>query len=372
MADLGRAQRANRLLVVVAVGVLVGEDLDRHAELAAILDRDHVLREPRRAAVHVLAIGELRALTGSVDLGLLGASPRGPIAPAGPRPRLEDRAVVAGLAELVGGHEPRHPGAQDHDRLAAPPALQAEVRSRRCPPALALRGPRRGRVRGRRHQPKRVERSRPSGHPDTGQELRATHRRDGRVGVRHRNLLGLICPPGTCAAGTLLDVRRRSHGPIVGPERSDLRHLVRPGRDPSKLPQADPGHGAAVARSARAPAVAGLRASHQLSVRQADWANRNSAAPPPAGYCFVCHCECVHGAIAATEAKGPSARQIRQRDPPAPSHSCRRRRGISYWPRVSVSSRGVSGAFRRACADAPLDDVGELGAVEVAGGDARA
>lgn len=87
-------------------------------------------RRAELAGVHVLAARERRRLGDAVDVGLLGAAAHGPVAAAGAFTRLDDRALVARLAELVRGRQAGDAGAQDHDPLRGAAAYRVEHHSR--------------------------------------------------------------------------------------------------------------------------------------------------------------------------------------------------------------------------------------------------
>src|SRR5262249_23140655 len=94
-------------------------DLERHAELPAIAEHGlMVARQPRRAGVEVEIRIELADLSRAVAQLDGGAAADRPVAAADPVARLEHGAIVAGLAELVGGGESRDPSAE-HDDLGA-------------------------------------------------------------------------------------------------------------------------------------------------------------------------------------------------------------------------------------------------------------
>ncbi len=102
--------------------VVVDEDFQRNAEFAAVAqDALMVTGDPGGAGVEVdvpirLPLDMLRGV-GFRDL--VAASYR-PDPTAGPRPCLEDRALIAGLAETIRCRQAGYSGAKDRDALAVP------------------------------------------------------------------------------------------------------------------------------------------------------------------------------------------------------------------------------------------------------------
>ena len=168
-----------RLVVVPAIGVLIGEDLDGDAELAAVVERRVVLRDPGGPGVEVLALGERRGLDRPIDLGLRRPAADGPVAAAGSFARFEDLARVARLLELVGRRQPGDAGAQDQHARPVGAALEGEVglagRLER-PPVLAGRG----------DEPERLHRTEDRGRAPGGTDrLQEPAPGDPRAGWRH-------------------------------------------------------------------------------------------------------------------------------------------------------------------------------------------
>jgi hypothetical protein len=112
------------LAVQESVGVLIREDLDRDAELLAVVQRHVHLRDARGARVHVLVLREGRPLDPAFQVGEGGAATHGPIATAGPVAAFQDGNVVAAFQQLVRRGEAGDAASHDDDRL---PAVPAEV-----------------------------------------------------------------------------------------------------------------------------------------------------------------------------------------------------------------------------------------------------
>jgi hypothetical protein len=227
VTDLPAAERARVLLIVVGVLVGIGEDLDRNAELAAIVDRDHVLGEARGPAVHVLAVGEACPLGPAVEVGLRGPAARRPIEPARSVARLEHDAAVARLAELEGGDQPRDPGTEDDDAPTLPAAAQAEVAFRRRMPRPAFSGPGRRCIRRRGDEAERVhaviQRPGPTQSADAIREVPPPHGRNNRFSAGHDASFGESGPgvgaqdsPGDAARMTSTNGQTAGARPWLG------------------------------------------------------------------------------------------------------------------------------------------------------------
>ena len=154
--------------------VPVDHHLDRHAELAAVVQGDGVAGDPGRTAVEVLAGVELADLGLPVHVGHAGATPHREAPPARTVLSLEHCHVVAELQQLVGAGHPGQAPAQDQHL-----------------PAAGILGPDRGERRRRvgRLQPQRLESALDGGcaaeTSENGQEL-APGRRHGFPSLRAR------------------------------------------------------------------------------------------------------------------------------------------------------------------------------------------
>ncbi len=138
-----RLGHAGGLVVDVRVRVDVGEHLDRDAQFTAVVKRDHPLRDPRGTAVHVVPVGETGGLPVAVEVGRRVTAPDGEVAPTGTVPGLQDRTVVAGLAEFVRRGQPGDTTPEDdHLGRAAPGEREvaAAQRPERLLPLSRLRG----------------------------------------------------------------------------------------------------------------------------------------------------------------------------------------------------------------------------------------
>jgi hypothetical protein len=92
----------------------VQKDLKRDAELLAVVQYARVrVRDPPRADIQVKPLVKGADLALSIELGVLGTAPDGPVDPADPVARLEHAKVVAKLTELVGDDETGDAGAED-------------------------------------------------------------------------------------------------------------------------------------------------------------------------------------------------------------------------------------------------------------------
>ena len=125
-ADSAVARRG-LVRVVVRVQVHIPELLDRDPELAIVVHGHVVLRNARRPRIEIVPVAERGGL-GRVDLDDAVAAADRPYPAAGTRPRFEQGARVAGLAELVRGTQPGDAGTEDDDRGAVGSALQLERR----------------------------------------------------------------------------------------------------------------------------------------------------------------------------------------------------------------------------------------------------
>ena len=124
LAHLDRLGAVRRRIVEPRVAAGVDLDLERDAELPAIAEHGLVgARNPRRPRIPVhfgIEFAELAGAVGHVDAG---AAPDAPVASADAVARFQHRAVVAGLAELIGRRQPGDAGAEDDDLGAVALAL---------------------------------------------------------------------------------------------------------------------------------------------------------------------------------------------------------------------------------------------------------
>ena len=131
LAHLDRLAAVRRRIVEPRVAAGVDLDLERDAELPAIAEHGLVgARNAGRAGIPVHLRIELADLPGAVGHLDAGAAPDAPVAPADAVARLEHRAVVAGLAELMGRRQPGDAGAEDDDLGAVGLALLQRQRLR--------------------------------------------------------------------------------------------------------------------------------------------------------------------------------------------------------------------------------------------------
>src|SRR5262249_44777863 len=115
LAQLDRPPGVDRLVHEQRAAAGIDLDLERDAELPAIAEHALVVAgQPRRTGVPVEAVIEIAELARAVGELERCAAADGPGAAADAIARLEHGAVVAGLAELVGGGQARHPGAEHH------------------------------------------------------------------------------------------------------------------------------------------------------------------------------------------------------------------------------------------------------------------
>ena len=115
LADGPPAERG--VVLHPGVAVLVDEDLQGDAEFAAVAQEVLVgAWNPRRAGVEVEVgvVVEFADLPGTQLVDDV-AAPQGEVAPARPMRRLQDRAAVARLPQLVGRGQPGDARADDDD-----------------------------------------------------------------------------------------------------------------------------------------------------------------------------------------------------------------------------------------------------------------
>ena len=106
-------------------------DLEGDTELPAIAEHRLMgARDARRAGIPVHLGIEFAQLPGAVVHVEAGAAPDAPVAAADAVARFQDGAIVAGLAELIGGRQSRDAGAEDDDLGAVRLALLQRQRLR--------------------------------------------------------------------------------------------------------------------------------------------------------------------------------------------------------------------------------------------------
>jgi hypothetical protein len=124
---LPSGKRAPRLIEVRALAVWK-EDFRQHLQLVAVAQgRLVVMRDPHRPGIEVQAVVERRGLWGTV-LFADGPATNRETAAAGARSRLEDAAVVAPLAKLVGHRHAGKSAAENHHPDAGHAANKAKGR----------------------------------------------------------------------------------------------------------------------------------------------------------------------------------------------------------------------------------------------------